>query len=607
MGVFATRPGRSTTSPQTVAGDTNANHLAVPQLTLTLRSKTLLIVALVVTTFLVALYIPLRAYVLSNAATLEEQRTRQDVERTLQLLASDVTELGRTTQDYAAWDETYAFVTSGEPAYIASNFNDQMYATNAVNLVLILDGTGAPVYARFYDYIADEELSLDQLIAFAAAQADPVTAQRSAEGVLVLPNGPLLLAVRPIIKSNYEGTPNGTLIMGRLVNDAEMQRLRELLRLNMTFQPVTAATTDGISVVARDELTYVGTGLVRDFLGKPGFVVAVETPRDVTSGAQQTVVTLGLGLLVIGVLFSLVILVLLELAVLRRVALLSAEVSAIGEHPDATVRVSESGSDELGRLAQTINWTLGALEQAQRERDRLFEERIGVKHQFIATVSHELRTPLTPISGYIDLLLLDGFGRLNEEQRQALQVVKVNAGRMGGLVDDLLEVARSDAGVVIHRDPANVRTLVEETAALFRPLCDARQQSLELLIDGGLPQVPLDARRMAQVLNNLLSNAIKYTPIGGRISVRARAQASGWLTIEVEDTGIGLTPEQQQRLFTPFYRADSPMRNDVEGTGLGLYVSRSIVRQHGGDLTVRSTSGSGSVFTVMLPLSATGV
>jgi signal transduction histidine kinase len=221
-----------------------------------------------------------------------------------------------------------------------------------------------------------------------------------------------------------------------------------------------------------------------------------------------------------------------------------------------------------------------------------------LKDEFVSSVSHELRTPLTSISGYVELLLED---EPLEQRRNYLQIVDRNAERLLGLVSDLLFAARlQDGRLELDRERVDLRTLVLEAVESARPRAESGQ--VTLAVDAqAVPLVDGERSRLAQLLDNLLSNAIKFTPPGGRVSVRVRA-AGDMVRLEVSDTGIGMSPADRDRLFQRFYRAQSALEQQIQGTGLGLYISRAIVDAHGGRIGVESEEGNGTTFVVDLPI-----
>ena len=224
------------------------------------------------------------------------------------------------------------------------------------------------------------------------------------------------------------------------------------------------------------------------------------------------------------------------------------------------------------------------------------------KRDFIATVSHELRTPLTPIRGFVDLLMLGAVGELSETQREMLNTIKNNTMRMVSLVEDLLEIGRLEAGkITLNTAPANMNQLVRDTVGMWNLELEKKEMTLILELDETLSMVEYDTKRVGQVLTNLVSNAIKYTYTGGTVTIRTFRNAEDLIQIDVQDTGVGLTPDQQKNLFKRFYRADSPLRDEVGGTGLGLSIAKSFIELHNGDMWVQSVYGEGSTFSFALP------
>jgi signal transduction histidine kinase len=273
------------------------------------------------------------------------------------------------------------------------------------------------------------------------------------------------------------------------------------------------------------------------------------------------------------------------------------------------------GQGELSQLASAFDQMAESLDRAH-ERRLLEEELRGknyqleqqnlaiqeanrLKTEFVSMVSHELRTPLTSIQGYAELLLEDK--QIAGEERESLTIVKNNADRLLGLINDLLDLSRMEAGRLdLHRARLDLAWLIPEIAGSLRPLIEAKRQRLRLDLGEALPAVWADQDRVTQILTNLISNAHKYTLKEGSITVAAR-QDDGFVRVDVSDTGIGLSPEDQARLFTKFFRARDRSPEAGGGTGLGLVITRLLVELHGGRITVSSAPGHGSTFSFTLP------
>jgi CheY-like chemotaxis protein len=230
-----------------------------------------------------------------------------------------------------------------------------------------------------------------------------------------------------------------------------------------------------------------------------------------------------------------------------------------------------------------------------------------MKSEFVSMVSHELRTPLTSIKGYVSLMLDDEVGALNEDQRDFLLIVQSNADRQVSLINALLDLTRIEAGKVeLQQGPLDLAAIIHMVSTSFRPQLAAKKQQLSVAIDDHLPPLVGDSDRITQVVTNLVSNAHKYTPAGGEISVSVRANTDHVL-LEVRDTGIGMTAEEQNQLFNKFFRAKNRATQEATGTGLGLAITRGLVELHGGKIGVTSAPGQGTTFSVALPVSSAAV
>jgi len=262
-----------------------------------------------------------------------------------------------------------------------------------------------------------------------------------------------------------------------------------------------------------------------------------------------------------------------------------------GKEPDAELRVavrsSESGNERYaGLLIEDVT--------QQRLADRS-------RNSFVAQATHELRTPLTNIRLYVEQAVDEGEAD-PKLRAQALNVINSEARRLERIVSDMLSVAEIEAGSLSIR-PGDVRT-----DALFADLendytAQAAEKTIKLTFDlpPKMPVIRGDRDRLGQALHNLLGNALKYTPPGGNVSVRVEAPEQGGLVVHVIDSGIGIDPEECERIFDRFYRANDRRIAHVTGSGLGLALAREIARLHGGDIEVESKLDAGSTFTIVLP------
>jgi two-component system sensor histidine kinase EvgS len=287
----------------------------------------------------------------------------------------------------------------------------------------------------------------------------------------------------------------------------------------------------------------------------------------------------------------------------------------------------------LGALAFAALWAGLARERHQSEQlarrteelERLYQEVARanrMKSEFLANVSHELRTPLNAIVGFAEMLKDGAYGDISARQAVPVDRIATSTAHLRSLVDQLIDIAKIAAGRVdIHPEVVSLKAFVLDVAAEMESLAAERGLTLTISVGASITKVRTDATHLRQILINLIGNAVKYTSTGG-IQLRAKLLTSespdgaeplpeyvaalkrkDWLAIQVSDTGIGIAPEDRERVFDEFEQVNAGARSDSarRGTGLGLAISRRLARLMGGDLTVAGEPGRGSTFTIWLP------
>ena len=233
------------------------------------------------------------------------------------------------------------------------------------------------------------------------------------------------------------------------------------------------------------------------------------------------------------------------------------------------------------------------------------------KSEFVSFVAHELKNPMTSIKGYTELLAAGAVGSVNENQANFLATIRSNIERMNTLVSDLNDISKIEAGRLrLEFKAFSLNNVVEETIRSTRRQIEEKGQQLALEIPGDLPNVWADKIRLSQVMVNLVSNAHKYTPQGGQIMVGASAGPNQWdpkgapvvVHIWVRDNGIGITPEDQKKIFQKFFRSEDPKTREVPGTGLGLNITRNLVEMQGGQIWFESEFRKGTTFHFTVPI-----
>jgi len=257
---------------------------------------------------------------------------------------------------------------------------------------------------------------------------------------------------------------------------------------------------------------------------------------------------------------------------------------------------------ENTRLYQSLKEHSATLEQRIAERTKELAEASRQKSRFLASMSHELRTPLHAILGFSEVLLDRFAGDLTPKQVEHVESIHASGKHLLGLINDLLDLSKIEAGkMVLHPEPCDLPQTLEDALTLVRSEAIRKGVGVGLEVAPEVGLIEADPAKLKQILYNLLSNAIKFTPEGGRVTVQGRYLGS-LVEVAVADTGIGIRPEDQKRIFGEFEQVDSAYARQVQGTGLGLPLTRRLVELHGGTLTLQSADGKGSTFTFTLPL-----
>jgi signal transduction histidine kinase/CheY-like chemotaxis protein len=411
-------------------------------------------------------------------------------------------------------------------------------------------------------------------------------------------------------------------VLGKSLNSTAVDALSELTFLNIGLHLLTFGRPNSeLSLILselynsdRDFVVHVfdanrigGYLLLRDIDDAPIAVVGVVEPRPIAAQGRVSIRYLLFGLLFLGSASGVIAALLLEWLVLRRVGLLSEQVTTIADSSDIERRVAVQGTDELARLGGDINHMLATLERVQVELRVAEEEAVEAntaKSRFLANMSHEIRTPLNAVMGMTNLLRES---ELSAEQRECVETIYQGSESLLTIISDILDLSKIESGKLeLEAEPLNLRMCVE--LALDIMAVRAGEKHLELLYRMN-PDVPEaicgDITRLRQILLNLLSNAIKFTDHGEVIvTVHTGGPASAakdgrlFLHFAVTDTGIGIPPERIDRLFRPFSQIDASTTRKYGGTGLGLAISRRLVELMGGEMWVESSGvpGDGSAF-----------
>jgi signal transduction histidine kinase len=326
-------------------------------------------------------------------------------------------------------------------------------------------------------------------------------------------------------------------------------------------------------------------------------VAGIEASKQAYESSQYVVIAFALGSIALALALGYVI----SWSMIGPVKEIEARLNRIAAG-DFAQRVHVVNRDELGVLAANVNRMCEELGRLYQQLQSFSEN----KSQFIANVSHELRTPLNAIIGLTEMMVTNAARFGTEKAQDPLKRVKNAGTHLLGLINQVLDLSKIEAGK-LELNPASVdlTPLIDEVVGTARQLAEQNKNRLVVDAPDNLGALTVDPMRLRQILLNLLSNACKFTK-QGEVKLRARklVDGRGWIELAVADSGIGMTAEQLGKLFQEFTQADASTAQRFGGTGLGLAISRKLARIMGGDVTVTSEPGRGSVFTVRLPADA---
>ncbi len=431
---------------------------------MTLRKQTLTLIGLATIGLTIVLYVTSHFVLLRGFARLEQEATQQEVHRAVSALSQQLDELDTTVYDWASWDDSYQFMWDHNPEYISTNLLDDTFATLRLNLILLVSPSGQVTYGKAFDTEDEEEVPvptsiLDHLTDTGLLR--PVEESPfGVNGLLTMPDGPMLVASRPILTSADTGPMRGWFVMGRYLDAAEVQRLERTTHLSLMAQslanPHLPSDLEDARLSISEETPIVvqplsagsiaGYSLVADIYGVPGLILRVDTPRTIYEQARSTMAYLFASLVAVGLLFGVLTLYVLNRRVLRRLDELGASVNEIRSRGDPSARVPVTGGDELSALALEINRMLAAVEDAQadlKESDEQFRRMAETITDGLMIIEEGktvyLNSRASQIFGYPEdeLAALDLVDIVAPDERQRVESRMAESRRAGSVPEEL--------------------------------------------------------------------------------------------------------------------------------------------------------------------------
>ena len=558
----------------------------------------------------------------------EHEQSLTNLSRVEQALQAQLQALKTFNFEYAWWDDTYEYVQDPEafPLFIEENLLfPELWFQNGIHMAALADSNQAFVWGiTVGPDDANTELLQDnpQLAATVKSMFNGQLWGTDYDGLIVTPTDILLITSNPILKSDGSGPMGGQIVSGRFLNDSLVAKINEAASTGAAFyltsdpdlpgfvQNTIASHSDSASTTLfrqTEETLYVSK-LLKDVTGSPVVLVEVGSPKRISAiGANIVNTTLILLSLVI-VLFIFSTWGLLRWLIAGPVFALKNHITAIRQSGDLTKTFSTLRKDEIGELSEEFDGLARELDQTQQQLKHARDDAITlaeVKSEFLATMSHEIRTPMNGVLGMAELLKGT---TLDKRQNTFVQNIQNSGDMLLHVINDILDFSRIESGkLMLESQVFDLRSLVEETLDLM--VIQANAKDLELM-NSFLPEFDPyfvgDANRLRQILVNLIGNAIKFTHQGEvavKVTVSGEDQDLKNVLFEIVDTGIGVSHEQQGKIFEEFSQADNSLARQYGGSGLGLSISSQLIALMGGEIGLESEPGIGSRFWFKLTLS----
>lgn len=597
---------------------------------MTLRAKILVAVAL--TFFLMAglMSIMINRIILGSFERLEVQKVKTNVTRVQHAFREELAAMDSTGGDWAAWNETRDFVLGQNATYPVDNLSDASQENLRLNFMIYLDNAGEVVYAKAVDLQAEAEIpvteSLLAQLRGMATHLKPENPHDSKTGFLQLPDGPALVAFWPISNNEYEEPISGTLIIGRYLNDREMDRMAERTQLSLELLPANdlvladdyrqaqaeLAAGQAIAVVPLGGDRIAGYARIADIQGNAAFLMRVDVPRDILQHGASSTRYFRMTLVLVGAAVLLVLLFAIERTILKPVTELIDSVAHVAKAQDLSMRLPSRTKDELGKLTDAVNQMLHALESAVEERRRIEvklqqAEKAESLNMMAGSIAHNFNNLLHTVLGYHELLLEDL--AVQSEIKKAVEEANKAAQRAAELSTLMLTYVGQTRRA--HKAINLLEVVTAAKASREAALPDRISCRYELAQE--LPPVLGDPAQVDQVLSSLFSNAVEAIGDGsGSITVATGVvecrledlqqsasfddQIPGrYVYLEVRDSGCGMDDETRRRIFDPYFTTK------FAGRGMGLATVLGIVRSHRGAITVDSSPGKGATIRVLFP------
>jgi signal transduction histidine kinase len=561
---------------------------------------------------------------LQSFESIERSQMQTNIERIDNTINNEIQNLLAFNTDWAAWDDTYEFIESGSKQYLKANIVDSTYEDSRLDVMVFVNSRGRIVFGKEYYADSGEQKDLSKSLLEHLVQGSLLTSAKELtdthSGILDVDNELYIFTSHPIVDSEKTSPVRGVLIMGRKIDKQLVDMFAKTLQLDIRLHTISSFKkteediakkllqgNTGSAIISSNEDRIEGYVLFKDIYEKPVMIIDVSLPREIYYQGKKAVNYQLVTMIIIIVMVAATLIMLIKMIVVSRLTILEKSVSEIEASGDINrPLVRDTTNDELGHLVIRINSMLDSLRKSHTQ---LEEARQGAeiankaKSEFLTNMSHELRTPLHAILGFAQLVQLNEKD-LSEDDREWVEQIIAAGDYLLKLISELLELSQIETGKIdIDIRPVKILDVINSATKLLNPVI--AEHNIRFSLDANALKgiiVDADEMRLQQVFINLVTNAIKYNKPQGSVDVIGKLDGQ-YCCIYVKDTGVGIPPDEIEAIFKSFHRV-SATKHKVQGTGVGLTLTKKIIQAMGGTIEVDSEQDVGSTFTVRLPIKA---
>jgi signal transduction histidine kinase len=557
-----------------------------------IRTKSTVFI-LLLTLFLFLVLQLFTVFVLSPSFNeVDKKEIRNNLIQVKNAIGNDIENLKGLLTDYSSWDDTYNFAQNHNQAYIDDNFVDETFMNLHLNLVAILDNNGNILYNQFFDLNNSIKIpSSNQVMSILQSHNEifpETTNNATVSGLMLIDNQPMYFISAPILTSQYQGSPMGRMIFGQYIDSDQISKIQNTLNFNFTIEPLInfqqehnqiagqLESNPQTSIIEENSSERMSGYILMNEIHNDSTIVLTVTNQRVAYQEGQIIQYLFLGA---AILFSSATAIgsflLMESTVVKPMKSLAYSVKAMPLNSSGKKRNVNMGSDELNLVSSAVSETL----------DKKFEAMNDVSRM----VAHDLRNPLAGIKN-ANYILNKKYGTMmGEDGKLMLEAIAECVEYSNKIVTDLLDFSTE---IKLDKVESTPKQLVDSSLMQFK-----LESNVEIITDTSDDfKVFVDRERIMRVFSNLIKNAIDAMPSGGKLLITNRRRAKNQVVIDFVDSGIGMSKDTLEKLWTPFFTTKA------KGMGVGLAVCKKIVEAHGGKIEVDSTINKGTTFSVYLPI-----